>query len=289
MWMTQTRISMNSKKAPSAFTLIELLVVIAVIAILASLLLPALAKAKDKAYDTQCKSNLKQWGIVWFTYCDDSRGFFSTGITTSGEPRGEWCEALTNYYKTKYSTLLCPKAKYGRKATSLPEQEEPDVNNSVDGGGAKTSYRFVANMKDPVTGKRVTASYGANCWIYSSPTDVQSRPAAYCWAKLDRATHPTIIPLMADCMWRGGGPTHNNSPNNSGTRPNSNGEWNGTGYEFNHFEMKRHAKGINLVFFDGGVRYVPIKGLWALKWNRNFDIEFATRNPSIFPNTELWK
>ncbi len=276
------------KKAPSAFTLIELLVVIAIIAILASMLLPALSRAKDKAHDANCKSNLKQWGIVWFTYCDDSRGLFSTGITSSGEPRGEWCETLTNYYKAKYTILRCPKAQRGRvDNTAIPEQEtEP---GGVDNGGFKTSYKFVAGVKDPYTGKTVTASYGLNCWVYSSTADIQNRPASWCWRKLENATHPTIIPLMADCMWRGGGPTHNNSPANSGTMPTYNGQWNGSGHEFNHFLMKRHAKGINLVFLDGGARYVPIRGLWQLKWNRNFDIEYSTRNPSIFPNTDLYK
>ena len=55
------------------FTLIELLVVIAIIAILAAMLLPALAKAKQKAQQTQCLNNMKQMQLCWQMYTDDNQ------------------------------------------------------------------------------------------------------------------------------------------------------------------------------------------------------------------------
>ncbi len=133
--------------------------VIAIIAILAAMLLPALAKAKAKAHQAACTSNLKQGGVGLNLYVDDNRGFFPY-VSVDGNvvdpalpasPKVIWTKQLGPYLPQRGTTLTsqespiftCPATKYENRFGSVGISE---VSRSYAASGAMLGRTSTGGM-----------------------------------------------------------------------------------------------------------------------------------------------
>ena len=113
--------------AETAFTLIELLVVIAIIAILAAMLLPTLARAKEKAKSISCLNNLTQLSLAAHMYVDDSQGYYPPRIDFSNGSKvnSRWPDKFYDYYGKNSNVLLCPS-----ETTNAPETANDSIQTA---------------------------------------------------------------------------------------------------------------------------------------------------------------
>lgn len=139
------------KSGESVFTLIEMLVVISVIAILSSLLLPALGTARNKARLALCGGNMKQVGIAYMIYCDDADGYMPPEFLSATTYTGLWHDLLMAGDYIKLKSMRCPSVmRTGgySSASGVDYARNTDINHAR---GLDGSYRLLTRPKYPLS------------------------------------------------------------------------------------------------------------------------------------------
>jgi len=142
--MPKVRPKNKTTYKPTASTLIEVLVVISVTAMLISILIPALTRARLQSKAVVCQSKLRQWGLYFKMYTDDNDDSFNAGRGVD-----PWYQALKPYYQDANDLLLC---------TMAPN---PDKNIWDD--------YVTFSTWGPIYFKGAYGSYGINAWVTNPP------------------------------------------------------------------------------------------------------------------------
>lgn len=168
---------------PSAFTLIELLLVIAILAILAGLLLPALAKAKIRTRQAACASNLHQIGLALTMYADDAGGWLPETTHGTANTNRSWIFTLSPYLGSVDAVRICPADPRGRErvkaySSSYILNEYTSVDRLDPFGGVLETYRNLDRLRRPTD--TITVFIGAESL---SPSVFQDHTHSRNWYK----------------------------------------------------------------------------------------------------------
>ncbi len=239
---------MNQKKG---FTLIELLVVIAIIAILAAILFPVFAQAREKARSISCLSNLKQIGEGVMMYVQDydetcmSWGYPQAGLGGGGSGCNGtptvWYHHLLYSYVKNWDIFICPSTRWnnGAGCAFWPAQGSAYGDDKIHG----TSYAYNCRA--------------IGCYCHTKGMAVLKRPSE--------------LAMLADGQWACMRPYLGPPGNGETATPGC-----GTGY------TDIHSGGVNVAFFDGHAKWMNSHKFWA-KDQATMNNYLPWQNVEVYP------
>jgi prepilin-type N-terminal cleavage/methylation domain-containing protein/prepilin-type processing-associated H-X9-DG protein len=243
------------------FTLIELLVVIAIIAILAAILFPVFAQAREKARQATCLSNMRQMAMASRMYLNDYddtvvpcylySSHSSSGTLPTGKPFLQWWEDLLHPYVKNAALWYCPNwnATYNYGRNSFPPGEGPGLQILRWSLGCNNWHFWPGGEKQPA---KLLGAMGVNRpGLTINSTDAEIENPANLIMAVDAVQPELWTPPQHD--WRN--PVAKAGPNGGQLRGDV------------HF---RHSGGINGFFADGHV-----------KWMRETKREMWLKQPSV--------
>ena len=216
------------QRAPRAFTLVELLVVIAIIAILAAILFPVFARARENARRTSCLSNVKQIGLGFLQYTQDYDEAFP--LVSFPTPADSWTTSMQPYLKSR-QILRCP-------------------NDGAAGWDAAPPTRLT--------------SYGFNAWMKPGPITITppstAVPSYNNLARLQATAKVIIVSELDEAAPGDHFPPYCwGAPAESSACPPS---WNAATSEATAIAVRRHLEGFNNLYADGHAKWRKWTQVW---------------------------